>query len=129
MSKGYLLDTQVLSWLEHEPGRLGVRTKRVVERSEIYYCSISLAELSFKRSLGKYSYQSDLAQRWQDTGITPLKFDDHAAHAFGRFSPEWVADPFDRQIMAVAASNDLVLVTSDRRMLAQGFDWVLDATT
>jgi PIN domain nuclease of toxin-antitoxin system len=100
-----------------------------VERSEIYYCSISVAELSFKRSLGKYSYQSDLAQRWQDTGINPLKFDDHAAHAFGRFSPEWVADPFDRQIMAVAASNDLVLVTSDRRMLAQGFDWVLDATT
>lgn len=129
MSKGYLLDTQVLSWLEHDPNRLGARTKRIVERSKIYYCSISVAELSFKRSLGKYSYQSDLAQRWQDAGILALKFDDHAAYAFGRFSPEWVADPFDRQIMAVAASNDLVLVTSDRRVLAQDFDWVLDATT
>lgn len=129
MSKGYLLDTQVLSWLEHDPKRLGARTRRIVERSEIFYCSISVAELSFKRSLGKYSYQSELAPRWQEAGIKPLKFDDHAAHAFGRFSPDWVADPFDRQIMAVAASNDMVLVTSDRRILAQQFDWVLDATT
>ena len=129
MSKGYLLDTQVLSWLEHDPMRLGPRARRIVERREIFYCSISVAELSFKRSLGKHSYQPDLAQRWQDAGIKPLKFDDHAAHAFGRFSPEWVADPFDRQIMAVAASNDLVLVTSDRRILAQDIDWVLDATT
>ena len=129
MSKGHLLDTQVLSWLEHDPKRLGAKTMRIVERSEIFYCSISVAELSFKRSLGKYSYQSDLAQRWQGAGIMPLKFDDHAAHAFGRFSPEWVADPFDRQIMAVAASNDFVLITSDRRILAQDFDWVLDATT
>ena len=129
MPRGYLLDTQVLAWLEHEPSKLGARSRRIVQRSAIYYCSISVAELSFKRSLGKYSYQPDLAERWQEAGILPLKFDDHAAFAFGRFSPEWVPDPFDRQIMAVASANDMVLLTSDRRILAQDFDWVMDATT
>jgi len=35
----------------------------------------------------------------------------------------------DRQIMATAAASNLILITSHRKILAQGFDWVLDATT
>ncbi|MCF8529054.1 MAG: type II toxin-antitoxin system VapC family toxin [Aquiluna sp.] len=129
MNKGYLLDTQVLSWLEHDQSRLGKNTLKMVERGNLYYCSISVAELSFKRSLGKYDFSPQTTQGWQQAGISPLKFDDEAAVAFGRFSPKWTPDPFDRLIMAVTVAHNLVLLTSDSKILAQSFDWVFDATT
>jgi PIN domain nuclease of toxin-antitoxin system len=62
-------------------------------------------------------------------GIEPVDFDIDAAVQFGRFSSTWVPDPFDRLIMATASAHNLTLVTADRRILAQNFDWVLDATT
>ena len=49
--------------------------------------------------------------------------------AFSDFSRDWVPDPFDRMIMAAASANNKKLITSDSKILAMGFDWVLDATT
>lgn len=129
MSKRFLLDTQVLAWLVVDRKRIGKEAMRFIERNEIYFSTPSIAELSFKRTQGKFNYSISLVDAWREAGFALLNFDLGAANAFGRFSPEWVPDPFDRQIMAVAAANNLTLITSDRKILSQGFDWVLDATT
>jgi PIN domain nuclease of toxin-antitoxin system len=129
MSKRFLLDTQVLAWLVVERKRIGKEAMRFIERNDIYFSTPSIAELNFKRSLGKFNYSISLVDALREAGFALLNFDLDAANAFGRFSAEWVPDPFDRQIMAVAAANNLILITSDRKILSQGFDWVLDATT
>jgi PIN domain nuclease of toxin-antitoxin system len=129
MTKGYLLDTQVLYWLGESPSRLGQRTRKALQSANLYFSTISVAELSFKRRFGGLEYSIHAPDVWQEIGISQLTFGLEAANAFSRFSPEWVPDPLDRQIMATAAASNLTLVTSDRRILSHQFDWVLDATT
>jgi PIN domain nuclease of toxin-antitoxin system len=129
MHKRYLFDTQVLVWLEHFPARIGKNLIHLIERREIYFSSISVAELSFMRSLGKYLFNPDLPSVWNEAGIMALNFDTGASFACPSFSSSQVPDPMYRQIMATAAANNLILVNSDRKILAQNFDWILDATT
>lgn len=129
MSRGYLLDTQVLVWLTGDRGRLGKQTKRLIERYEVFFSTPSIAELSFKQSIGKLSLAPGVFDFVIEAGASLLGFDRNAAEAFGRFSAETVPDPFDRQIMAVAVSNNLTLVTADQKILDLNLDWMIDATT
>ena len=129
MTSGYLLDTQVLYWLGESTKNLGPKTKQILQARPLYFCSISVAELSFKKRFTNLDYDPSAPEAWREAGIGQLSFGVEAANAFSRFSPEWVPDPFDRQIMAVAAANNLTLITSDRRILSQQLDWLFDATT
>ena len=124
-----MLDTQVLYWMGESSKQLGPKTVQILRSRKLYFSSISVAELSFKKRFSKLEYDLSAPQAWRELGIDQLNFGVEAANAFSRFSPEWVPDPFDRQIMAVAAANNLTLITSDRKILSQGFDWVFDATT
>jgi PIN domain nuclease of toxin-antitoxin system len=129
MSRGYLLDTQVMVWLTLDQKKLGRETKRLLERYEVFFCTPSVAELSFKQSIGKLKLAPGVIDSWIETGVEIVNFDREAAEAFGRFSADLVPDPFDRQIMSVAASHNLTLVTADQKILSLGLNWVLDATT
>ena len=84
MYKGYLLDTQVLVWLEHFPERIGKNSIHLIERRQVYFSSISVAELSFKGSLGKYPFNPDSPRAWNEAGIKTLNFDTGAGFAFPR---------------------------------------------
>ena len=129
MSRGYLLDTQVLVWLALDQKKLGRETRRITERFNVFFCTPSVAELSFKQSIGKLKLATGVVDSWVDTGLQILNFDLDAAEAFGRFAADSVPDPFDRQIMSVAASNNLTLITADQKILGLSLNWVLDATT
>jgi PIN domain nuclease of toxin-antitoxin system len=129
MSRGYLLDTQVLVWLTLDQKKLGRDAKRLLERYELFFCTPSVAELSFKQSIGKLKLVPGVIDSWIEAGLGIVDFDREAAEAFGRFSADSVPDPFDRQIMSVAASNNLTLLTADQKILSLGLNWVLDATT
>jgi PIN domain nuclease of toxin-antitoxin system len=129
MSRGYLLDTQVLVWLTLDQKQLGREAKRLLERYEVFFCTPSVAELSFKQSIGKLKLAPGVIDSWIETGVELVNFDRGAAEAFGRFSADSVPDPFDRQIMSVAATNNLTLITADQKILSLGLNWVLDATT
>ncbi len=129
MSRGYLLDTQVLVWLGVDQKKLGRDAKRLIERYEVFFCTPSVAELSFKQSIGKLRLGAGVFDSLIEAGIGILYFDKEAAEAFGRFSAESVPDPFDRQIMAIAVSNNLTLVTADQEILDLNLNWVIDATT
>ena len=129
MYRGYLLDTQVMVWVTNAPNRIGNQAMKAIETRPVYFSSVSVAELGFKRSIGKFEMHPEVAESWINVGIKPLNFDLQAAVAFARFPASQVPDPMDRQIMATAAANNLILITSDRKILAQRFNWVLDATT
>lgn len=129
MSRGYLLDTQILVWLTGNRKQIGRQTSRLVERYEVFFCTPSVAELSFKESIGKLKLGPGVFHALMEAGIGILNFDQEAAEAFGRFSAVSVPDPFDRQIMAVAAVNNLTLVTADQKILDLNLNWVIDATT
>lgn len=129
MTKGFLLDTSILIWLGLGAQHIGPKTTNVISVSDLRYSTVSVAELTFKRSIGRISFNDSAPIEWLAMGIEPVDFDIEAAGHFGRFSSTWVPDPFDRLIMATALAHNLTLVTADKRILAQNFDWVLDATT
>ena len=116
-------------WLGIEKSLLGSKSRQLIERGEIYFSTVSVAELRFKSRLGKIKLANNAVDAWLGLGFKAINFNLEAAEHFWSFSAYEVPDAIDRQIMATARANNFKLITSDRRILAQGFDWVLDATT
>ena len=127
--RGYLLDTHILLWLEHNPKRLGKTAKRLIERRSIYYSAISVAELALKYSLRGLTLTTKVPEGWQAQGIRALTFDDETAIASANLSKEWLPDPVDRQLVATAEANGLSFITADQKILKLEYEWIVDATT
>lgn len=112
-----LLDTAVLIFSIESPGRLSKRALAVLANAENTreLSSISLTEVAIKKSLGKLNISAENArQAIQDMDVRILPF--NAEHAFRLFElPTHHRDPFDRQIIAQALSEDIPVVTSDEK--------------
>jgi len=110
-----LLDTAVLIFSIESPERLSKRALAVLANAETVreLSSVSLTEIAIKKTLGKLNISADTArQGMQDLDIRILPFT--AEHAFRLFElPAHHLDPFDRQIIAQALSEDIPVVTSD----------------
>jgi PIN domain nuclease of toxin-antitoxin system len=112
-----LLDTAVLIFAVEAPDRLSRRAAAALKNPENVreLSSISLAEIAVKSSLGKLSISAPLArQALDDLDVRVLPFT--SDHAFRLFElPAHHRDPFDRQIIAQALSEDIAVVTPDRQ--------------
>ena len=112
-----LLDTAVLIFAVEAPDRLSRRAAAVLKNPENVreLSSISLAEIAVKSSLGKLGISAPLArQALDDLDVRVLPFT--SDHAFRLFElPAHHRDPFDRQIIAQALSEDIAVVTPDRQ--------------
>ena len=75
---------------------------------------VSLSEIAIKQARGKLALsKEDLAQGVTDLRLHILPYT--AKHAYGLFDlPLHHSDPFDRQIIAQALTEDIPVVTSDR---------------
>ena len=129
MTNGVLLDSQVLMWLGSNRNRIGTRAMQLLKFKELFYSTVSIAELGYKTSLGKLNFGMADVEGWQRFGMNELPFGRQAALEFANVPAHLVPDPMDRQIVATARANNLALLTSDIRILELGFDWLLDATT
>lgn len=129
MTSGYLLDSQVLMWLGSNQKRIGPSSMRLIRHADLYYSTVSVAELGFKSRFGRLQFGPQNIEAWRNINIKEIPFSRGAALMFADFSGHNVPDPMDRQIMATAAANGLGLITSDQRILELGLTWVLDATT
>lgn len=111
-----LLDTAVLIFAVEAPDRLSKRAVGVLKNSENVreLSSISLTEIALKSSLGKLRISAQTArQALDDMDVRVLPFT--SDHAFRLFAlPLHHRDPFDRQIIAQALSEDIAVVTPDR---------------
>ena len=110
-----LLDTAILIYAVESPEKLSKRaTAALRSPGNILELSVvSLAEIAIKASLGKLRLSAETARRAvEDLGLRILPYS--ADHAFRLFDlPLHHRDPFDRQIIAQALSEEIAVVTSD----------------
>jgi PIN domain nuclease of toxin-antitoxin system len=112
-----LLDTAVLIFAVESPQHLSKPAIAALTNPANIreFSSISLTEIAIKTILGKLNFSAEIArQAIQDMYIRVLPFT--ADHAFRLFElPAHHRDPFDRQIIAQALSEDIPIVTSDEK--------------
>src|SRR5579863_10348536 len=112
-----LLDTAVLIYAVESPERLSKRAASVLKNTQnvLELSTISLAEIAIKAALGMLKLSPALVrQAVQDLDIRTLPYT--AEHAFELFAlPLHHGDPFDRQIIAQALSEQIPVVTPDEK--------------
>lgn len=110
-----LLDTAVLIFSVESPERISKRATAVLKNPENVreLSSVSLTEIAIKTTLGKLKLSAEIARHAiEDMDVRILPFT--AEHAFRLFElPAHHRDPFDRQIIAQAISENIPVVTSD----------------
>ena len=110
-----LLDTAILIYAVESPERLSKLAISALENKEniLELSAISLTEIAIKSALGKLRISAAVArQAVADLDLRILPYT--AQHAFRLFElPLHHGDPFDRQIIAQAFSENIPIVTSD----------------
>jgi len=125
----YLLDTHVVLWLVTDDRRFGASARhRLASSAAVHVSAVTDVELAIKSLLGRLIVPDELHRRMAEQGLVTLALTaDHAA-VLSDF-PELVRhDPFDRILLGQAKFGGLKFLTADRRLLALGHDWIIDAT-
>lgn len=111
-----LLDTAVLIYAVESPERLSKRASAALRNpgNILELSTISLAEIAIKASVGKLAISDEIArQALADLDLRTLPYTaDHALRLFGL--PLHHRDPFDRQIIAQALSEQIPVVSPDQ---------------
>lgn len=110
-----ILDTVTLIWALSTPERLSRRAAAALRKATVVreLSVVSLAEIAVKQTRGKITFSKrDLSAAVADLRLRVLPYS--AEHAFRLFDlPTHHADPFDRQIIAQALTEDVAVVTPD----------------
>ncbi|MBM9462060.1 type II toxin-antitoxin system VapC family toxin [Aeromicrobium sp. YIM 150415] len=124
-----LLDTHLIVWLTEGDNRLGPEAAEAIgTRHPAYYSAISVMELQIKAMRGKLRMPEGLCSILDDVGLRQLSWVGEHAEAMGELPELAGHDPFDRALVAQAAAEQLAFLTADRRLLALGRPWILDAS-
>ena len=116
--RGYLLDTAVFLWSLGPAERLNRQAAALLEdaNTQLFFSAASSWEISIKSALGKLQLpeaaSTYVPKRLTSHGIRSLPISHLHALAAGEL-PRHHRDPFDRMLIAQAASEDLVLMTAD----------------
>jgi len=112
-----LLDTAVVIYSVEFPDRLSRRAAAVLRNLDnaLELSAVSITEIAIKADSGKLSFSPAILRKaMEDLGIRILPY--RADHAFGMFGlPNHHNDPFDRQIIAQALSENISIVTPDEK--------------
>ena len=116
-----LLDTHILLWMALDSPRLKTKARLLLNDPEniLLFSAASIWEIAIKNRIARSTFavdplvfrQSLLGRRFGELAITSV----HAAAT--ESLPMLHNDPFDRLLIAQAASEGLVLVTSDKAVL------------
>lgn len=124
-----LLDSQVALWLVDDNPRLGPSARELMENAPVVYVSAGTVwELTIKSMLGKQTLPDGFAGLLNEQGIASLAVTAEHASGMSVFPELLRHDPFDRLLVSQAKLERLDLVTADRVILNQGYDFVVDAT-
>jgi PIN domain nuclease of toxin-antitoxin system len=123
---GLLVDTNVVVWLligdrsrVSEVARLALED----ERNRVAVSAATVWEIAVKRSLGKLTIEDRWARALARLGFDALPVT--AIHAEAVEGLPWHhRDPFDRLLVAQAATERLAFVSADQRLAAYGVDIV-----
>jgi PIN domain nuclease of toxin-antitoxin system len=112
-----LLDTATFIWAMSKQERISAKAMRLMRDPAIKreVSAVSIVEIAIKHKLGKLIYSTEdvlIGLEELDVRVLPYTAD----HAFQLFRmPAHHSDPFDRQIIAQAASEEIPIVTSDAK--------------
>ena len=124
-----VLDTNALLAVLSRPGRLGKKTDRLLKSSRaIFYLPISVFEIVIKHMKGNIKLNQPLGELLEQLNFGSLPFRVEDALETYSLSSLVGHDPFDRMILAAARAHGAKLITSDRKMLELGFEWILDSS-
>jgi PIN domain nuclease of toxin-antitoxin system len=101
--------------------------KRLRNSDNVFFSSVSIAEISIKQLIKKLTFTPSILQLAQESELQEVPFGIDAAVEVAAFSSLVGHDPFDRMIVASASSSQLNLITSDRTMLNLGLPWIQDS--
>lgn len=111
-----LLDTVAVLFAVESPDRLSTRAKSEIldGKNSLEISAISIAEIAIKSTRGKLHFSStDVEQAIDQLKARVLPFTaDHALQLFQL--PLHHTDPFDRQLIAQAISEDIPIASPDR---------------
>lgn len=112
-----LLDTNALLWALTDPGRLASSAADAIRQptNEVYASVVNAWEIGVKRAKGRLRGTLDLEPMLtrHEFKVLPVLM----THALAIESlPPQHHDPFDRMLIAQAKVEELVLVTSDKKM-------------
>lgn len=117
-----LLDTHIyLWWLAADPRLSTEATAAIREPAALVHVSAaSIWEAAIKTALGRLDAgDADLVAEIAANGFEELSINARHAAAAGAL-PRRHEDPFDRMLVAQAATDNLTLVTADRRLGSYG---------
>jgi PIN domain nuclease of toxin-antitoxin system len=116
-----LLDTHVLLWAAGSPEKLSAASLDLITDTEntLVFSAASIWEVAIKSRLGRTDFDADahlLRRGLLDNGYLELPVS--GAHAAAvQDLPSIHRDPFDRMLMAQAATEGLLLLTGDEEIL------------
>ena len=105
--------------------RFGRKTIRLMNSSQLYYSSITLAALRLKE-LKLPGYRSNLAkEKLTQMGLLEPPYEARDTEQMIEIQTK---DPFDIILVAQAISREMKFVTADLRILSSELDFVIDLT-
>lgn len=111
-----LLDTHVFLWWRSDVGRMREAARNGIAAAEAVFVSVASAwEAAIKISLGRLELPSRFETGVVDSGFAKLPITFAHAEAVATL-PQHHRDPFDRLLVAQAASENLTLVTHDQKI-------------
>jgi PIN domain nuclease of toxin-antitoxin system len=120
-----LLDTHVVLWAASEPSRLSATAAAAIvdPANDVLVSVVTAWEIAIKQSIGKLTLPEPAAvwvpQQLVALGFDVLGLDLDAALRVGAL-PFHHRDPFDRLLVAHAASTGCTIVTHDEMVKAYG---------
>lgn len=121
--KSLLLDTNALHFYLTQSKRVGKKTQKLLDSSNLFYSSVSLFELKFK-NLRLPSFSSVVtAENLKSLGFSALHFDDSATQHLVSVN---TFDPIDTMLVAQAKSRGMLFLTSDQKILNANLNFVFD---
>jgi PIN domain nuclease of toxin-antitoxin system len=116
----FLLDSNVLVWLDQKPERIPAHVLRMIESApQVFLSAVTAWELGIKQALGDLTLLQPVSEMLHTHSMTELPVTIRHGEAV-RDLPLHHRDPFDRLLVAQAKIEGLVLVTGDRKLLQYG---------
>ncbi len=113
-----LLDTHIVLWELAGTRALGRAARAAIEQAtELLFSVVSFAEVGMKVAIGKLSVPPDFHDHVVHSGVRILGLAPDHGLAVADL-PMHHRDPFDRLLIAQARSEQLTIVSADRRFAA-----------
>lgn len=112
-----IIDTHIFLWALSSPEKLSISKRSVLEDllNTIYVCSVSIAEIMIKASLGKLRIDFNPVEMAIESGFALLDFNAEAALLL-KDMPFHHKDPFDRMLIAQSLAENYHIMSDDPKI-------------